>query len=892
MTAWKQLVAFIIVSRALFILPSGAVQFHYRTRPETVLYADDGRVRGFQDRTGDIILGGLFPVRSIIPESEGGKCADTVRDHGIQTAEAMLFAIDSINSDPDLLPTITLGYDIRDTCQSEKIGLDESADMVLASDSESCPSISNSDKFLPSVMAVIGPLQSHVSIQIANFFRIFQTLQITYASSSSTLNNRNIYSYFFRTKLPTNSQVQAMVDIIMHYEWDHVSVIFSRNQYGESLANHFRQLAKEASICLDFNQPIYNDFTQPEYYEVAKELMVSHANVVLLLTIADHTKPLMRELTNIYYTSEEKRRFLWIVCEASVQSASEFNEIVAGMWGLVPSLQKDASFESYFSELLPESNVRNPWFQDYYQDRFDCSIGSNCSNVSVTADPDFQQYAFVPLVIDAVYSAAHAIHNCIMDNCPKPVVWHSNNRSCQGHNSTISGEMLLDHLYDVNFTSPTGKVIRFDSSGNVEGKINIVNYQVMQPCSNCNKTYELVEVCYWDSKSERLYFYPDKTPQFGPSGDVQLESHCRECSPGFVKRVVISSCCSTCDACLGPNYTNSTSSAQCQTCPYTMWGNRPLTGSTDCVDIHESYLNPSDLWGIILIVLAIIGLLAAAFVGAVFVWFWNTPIVKSSGREQMALLLTGITLCFLLTIVFLIKPSPAVCGLQRIGSWFCFSLILCALFVKLVRIARIFRKGKISPVRPKCIGPIHQILFTFLLVGIQMVLVLISLLIVVPGATETRQNNETNQNNFPVLAIQCKPPHTALVVLQIIYFTIVTIASNALAVLTIQFPQNFNESKYVAFSTFALSLMWILVFIPSYIATGSSTTTQTAVTLLTIQLSALAVLLCLFGPRVLIMIVWPKRNTHKATSVKSSSMHPEPSEKSINRTEVNAQVML
>ena len=279
MKAWKQLVAFVV---SLLILPAScAVHFHYRTRPETVLYADDGRVRGLQDRTRDIILGGLFPVRSIIPESDGGKCADTVRDHGIQTAEAMLFAIDTINSDPELLPNISLGYDIRDTCQSEKIGLDESADMVLANDSESCSSISSSlDKFLPTVMAVIGPLQSHVSIQIAPFFRIFQTPQISYASSSSTLNNRNIYSNFFRTKLPTNSQVETIVDIIMHYEWDHVSVIFSRNQYGESLANHFRQLAKKASICIDFNQPIYNDFTQPEYNEVAKELMASYKQML------------------------------------------------------------------------------------------------------------------------------------------------------------------------------------------------------------------------------------------------------------------------------------------------------------------------------------------------------------------------------------------------------------------------------------------------------------------------------------------------------------------------------------------------------------------------------------------------------------------------------------
>ena len=273
-------------------------------------------------------------------------------------------------------------------------------------------------------------------------------------------------------------------------------------------------------------------------------------------------------------------------------------------------------------------------------------------------------------------------------------------------------------------------------------------------------------------------------------------------------------------------------------------------------------------------IIAIIGLLLTAFVGAVFIWFWNTPIVKSSGREQMILLLTGITLCFLITIVFLIKPSPAVCGLQRIGSWFCISLILCALLVKLVRITRIFMQGKISPVRPKCIAPKHMILFTFLLIGTNMILVVISLTIVPPDMKITLQKNKINQDGSPELIIQCNSPHTALVVLQMVYFTALTIASNALAIITIQFPQNFKEAKYIAFSTFVLSLIWTLVFIPSYIATGNSNI-QRAVISFTIQLSALAVLLCLFGPRVVIMIVWPKRNVQVTTTAINSTINHE-----------------
>ena len=346
-----------------------------------------------------------------------------------------------------------------------------------------------------------------------------------------------------------------------------------------------------------------------------------------------------------------------------------------------------------------------------------------------------------------------------------------------------------------------------------------------------------------------------------------LNSQCQTCSHGFIKRKVVASCCVTCDPCLGQNYTNSTSSTECQICPQYMWGNKPLNGSNGCVDIKESYLKPSDGWSIILILLAIIGLLAVVFVSRVFIYFWNTSIVRSSGREQMVLLLSGISLCFLITVVFISKPSVGVCTLQRIGACFCFSLILSAVFIKLARIARIFLQKDVSS-RPKFISPMHQILFTFLLMGVQAFLELISLLVVHPSVKNMVVNNKENTNDFPTLAVQCISPHIALLVMEALYLSVLMIASNVLAILTIRFPQNFKESKYVAFSTFSLSLIWI-AFIITYSTNDAQY--QSAVTLLAIQLSALAVLICLFGPRVFIMIVWPSQNVKSVSKEDNSA---------------------
>ena len=99
-----------------------------------------------------------------------------------------------------------------------------------------------------------------------------------------------------------------------------------------------------------------------------------------------------------------------------------------------------------------------------------------------------------------------------------------------------------------------------------------------------------------------------------------------------------------------------------------------------------------------------------------------------------------------------------------------------------------------------------------------MAFVLISLYVVYPDMTKNQVNDTQDTNNFPVLSVQCTTPHTALLAIQMLYLSALMITSNGLAVLTIRFPQNFNESRYVAFSTFALGLTWI-AFILMYVAT-------------------------------------------------------------------------
>lgn len=77
---------------------------------------------------GDLVLGGLFPVH----EKGGGvdECGRINEDRGIQRLEAMLFAIDRINSDPMLLPGVSLGVHILDTCSRDTYALEQVGDLL------------------------------------------------------------------------------------------------------------------------------------------------------------------------------------------------------------------------------------------------------------------------------------------------------------------------------------------------------------------------------------------------------------------------------------------------------------------------------------------------------------------------------------------------------------------------------------------------------------------------------------------------------------------------------------------------------------------------------------------------------------------------------------------
>lgn len=136
---------------------------------------------------GDITLGGLFPIHARGPH--GLPCGELKKEKGIHRMEAMLYALDQINSDSELLPNITLGARILDTCSRDTYALEQSLTFVQALIQKDTTDIRCTNGEPPiirkpeRVVGVIGASASSVSIMVANILRLFEVNVTSYLSA-------------------------------------------------------------------------------------------------------------------------------------------------------------------------------------------------------------------------------------------------------------------------------------------------------------------------------------------------------------------------------------------------------------------------------------------------------------------------------------------------------------------------------------------------------------------------------------------------------------------------------------------------------------------------------------------------------------------------------------
>ena len=310
-------------------------------------------------------------------------------------------------------------------------------------------------------------------------------------------------------------------------------------------------------------------------------------------------------------------------------------------------------------------------------------------------------------------------------------------------------------------------------------------------------------------------------------------------------------CCWTCITC--NTYQYLPTPYRCVECPP---GTVPSPDLRHCREIPQVYLRYDSGIALAAMALASLGIIFTVWIILVFVKNNETPVVKASGRELSFVLLAGIFLCYMMTFVIVQKPTDMICGAQKFGIGFCFSMCYSALLTKTNRIARIFRAGKRTVKRPKFISPKSQLVICGALVGIQVCIGGIWLLLSPPKAGPYYP---TRDDNLLVCLSSVRPSYMIGFGYPIFLLIICTIY----AILTRKIPEAFNESKYIGFTMYTTCIIW-LAFVPIYFSTANNIEIRLATMCFSVSLSATVSLVCLFTPKMYIILAHPERNVRQS----------------------------
>ena len=815
--------------------------------PELV-YSGTG-INGSHDRVTSnndtVVLGGLFSVH----KNENNKCG-RIRIYHIQYIEAMILAIHEINSNDSLLPGVTLAYEIRDTCIHTNYALEQTLRFITESRELGKGKTG-------SVSGVIGTPFSSISIAVASLLRLFHIPQISYAASAEVLSDKSRFDYFLRMVAPDSLQAKAIADIIIQFNWTYIIAIYSDDTYGEdgvtSLTNELKSSNLSSHICIATTIAVSDSTDYAQIVETIDREWIANSSVIVVFSHIAHARALFEAALERENDNKEfaKRNITWIGSDSWGNNRPlEYNELIRGLLSVVPQVQLNKEFEEHFLSLHPRNNRANPWFNEYWEEIFNCSLGGrndvmdcDLDNQVISESQSYDQGLLVSFTIDAVYAFAHALHNMQQDHCPSgrglclEILEESNNLK----GGAIKGELLLKYLYNVSFNGASADRIEFDENGDMRGSYEIINLQ-----KDSNGHFSYVAVGKWDGSSteQDMALVFNKNIQWKYSlndSDVPVSVCSLPCSEGEYPQTVIvnqEECCWSCKQCDRTRQVSDGS--ECRDCDQ---GFRPNEDRTRCIFIQPSFLRWSDPLAIVIILLALVGITATTFVIVVFLRYHEERIIKASSRELSAVLLCGIMLCYLLPFIYIVKPSPVFCAIRRFGVGFCFSICFSPLLVKTNRIHRIFNRKSNSTKAPLFISSGSQLFFTALLVAFQIAIAVVWLVVELPSITSV-------YNDFTTDLLCGENPYIGFSV-TLAYNLLLLIVTAYFAFRTRKVPQNYNEAKFINITIYSLCILW-LAFIPMYFISTSvlRTTFQTGSLTIAIILTATVCLCCLLAPKI------------------------------------------
>ncbi|GIZ04841.1 metabotropic glutamate receptor 5 [Caerostris extrusa] len=178
---------------------------------------------------------------------------------------------------------------------------------------------------------------------------IINPLNVTTISVTDSIRQKGMTKHHLQVAVPFEKKTKAIVDTLRYLSWNYVTVIHDGDRRSTIMLESFKTYIKESEICIATELTATNAASDIEMDNLVKEVV------------------------------EAKKK------GARAVSFKEFENEATGVIVLKTQQGEVEDFATYYQRLQPETNRRNPWFQELWEQRKECK-NSNCDTNNVPVE--------------------------------------------------------------------------------------------------------------------------------------------------------------------------------------------------------------------------------------------------------------------------------------------------------------------------------------------------------------------------------------------------------------------------------------------------------------------------------------------------------------------------
>uniref|UniRef100_A0A8C4ZZV0 G-protein coupled receptors family 3 profile domain-containing protein n=1 Tax=Gadus morhua TaxID=8049 RepID=A0A8C4ZZV0_GADMO len=358
---------------------------------------------------GDVIIGGIFNMNFYTKSSDlyftsepkDPICYGFVPE-AFRQAQTMAFAVEEINRNSKLLPNISLGYHLHNSCGNLGISLRAALSMTSGRGE---------------------PFQLNESCN--------GKPPVSYFATCSCLSNRRLFPSFFRT-IPSDAfQVRAILQILRRFNWTWFGLLISDDDYGLHAARSFQSgLAQNGGGCLAYLEVLPWGKDEGVLKRIVGIMDKSTSRVVIAFAHQSNMLNLMEEVVRQKMTGLQ-----WIASEAwttaIVLQTPSYMPFLAGTLGIAIRRGQIPGLMDFLLRIRPDndrqsSQDNNLFWEHVFQCKFItpgmefegktkerlCTGNESLRNIG-TEFLDLSNLRAEYNVYKAVYALAHALHDIL-----------------------------------------------------------------------------------------------------------------------------------------------------------------------------------------------------------------------------------------------------------------------------------------------------------------------------------------------------------------------------------------------------------------------------------------------------------------------------------------------